>query len=423
MRLKMKYCRFCGNALPIRESVKFCPKCGKNISAQKTTQSRPPREAIGRSIQPKPIRKQGKHKPKIQTREDRSKSIQIEKSKIEITPEQQLVLYNQRIKASIERSVDSNSNLEHRDSYQLSDHSHLVIQLNELLEFRNNKLFPRSEYVDTVNETLSSSKNVLLRVSEFLTSHLDIYELQKVRNKWFNLKEQQSHLILDRDRIKSIIQEGAELEKNFNLIGYQLENTQNIEIPRSVFFASFPEIHHNYFELLGKTISGYVEKIEASGFNSYFRDEVRYLERYQKYFTDREYQMVNPLEVHQGCIGYLEAKNKASNKINSRLIEIQRKIITNKDVIDQLKDKYLAEMENAIDNTPHDILLMSDHEVLTKPIISLDKKRKKKGVSWILQSNSVDQMTNLEHLNDLNDLEKLKSLSKLETLKDSEKLS
>ncbi|MFV2014314.1 MAG: hypothetical protein ACC656_02710, partial [Candidatus Heimdallarchaeota archaeon] len=368
----MKFCRFCGAKLPARK-IKFCPKCGKNLAMQnevkaaRTSRTRPPRESREKYIQPQPITKRRPtHRPQIQTRAQQVRHVKPKKSGnqvIELNKNQQLIILNQRIKASMERLNDANKNLDHRKNYQLADHTNLILQLNELVDYQKDPLFKKSELVDNCNEVIEEANVVLIRISEFLTSHLQTHGLRKMREQWYELKENQSHLELERDRLTSLNKISEKLEKIFNILSYRLDDVKSVKMERSIFFGAYPQVYHYYCTVLKKLIPEYTEQIKVSGFDQYYKNEIRMLHLINEYFSAQRYHIINPQEVYQSCIEYLNQRNRTGKKLDTKLIELQRQIITNQDLFQGLRKRYIEIMEEVIDKTPHDILLMKNDDI------------------------------------------------------------
>ncbi|MCE7736443.1 MAG: zinc ribbon domain-containing protein [Candidatus Heimdallarchaeota archaeon] len=424
----MKFCRFCGNQLPGRD-IKFCPRCGKNIQIQvkkqvnASPQTRPPRIAKEKYIQPQPIRRVNKpHRPQVQTHipvvRQRKQKEQVEK-KVKISKGQHLTIFNQRIKASLERLTDSNSNLNHRESYQLSDHSNLILKLDELFTHQKSPLYEESDFIEATEEIIEETRKVLIRISEFLTSHLQTYGLDKIRKQWYELKEKQNHLELDRHRLTSLNTISEKLEKNFNILSYRLDDAKSVKMERSIFFGTYPQVHHYYFTELEKIIPDYIELIHASGFYQYYRNEVRILQKVQQYFTSSKYPIVDPQEVYYSSTDYLSRRNKVGKKLEIKLIEIQRQIIINQDLIRELRIRYIDAMEKVIENTPHDILLMKDVVDEHKDLKTSSESQSilEKGFNEDLELiTPIGQLSSLNHLSNLGDFDTMNQLDKLDKL-------
>ncbi len=440
----MKFCRFCGSTLPTRSTPKFCPKCGKNISLQSRPQSRPPtREQKQKLRQPKPLeRKTPNYQPHVDTRQKiRKEEINKRKTKeVEVidpviqTSQQAQIVYNQKLESIISRLNEMNKSFVKRDSYQLADHKAIILRLEELNELQNNPLYSSSELEHIVRQSLMDSSEVILRILEFLTSHLSTYDLDRVREKWYQIKEQQIHSELDIERIKSLKEDSDKLEKNFNILAYRLEGSSTKSIERSLIYASYPQVHHYYFNDIKKQIPEYLKKIDESGFFNYYKNEKKILAQIQNFFENPHEHKFAPFELYTAIAYYLDLRNKVNQKINSKRSYIEKRLI---DVYEQFKitrEKYIEIMDRVLDETPLDVLLMRGKEEenfeFINPEIFLSKttipvKRPAKH-DLVLRENlelsnlgdfkdlsEISELADLTDFNKLNDIEELRKLSKI----------
>ncbi|OLS22741.1 MAG: hypothetical protein HeimC2_28890 [Candidatus Heimdallarchaeota archaeon LC_2] len=433
----MKFCRFCGSKLPTGSNPKFCPKCGKNIVTKPKSQSRPPVRVIKPNLihQPQPLeRKTTNFRPQVENRRSirtkkikakkKVKTVNIEhKSKMKLTSRQAQIVFNQKMESILTRITETNDALATRDSYQLADHHTIMLHIEELKDLVKSPLFESSNLEHKKRQVSLDSSAIIIRISEYLTSHLSSFGLDIIREKWYQLKEQQAHSELDVERINLLLIDADKLEKNFNLIAYRLESSTRNSVPRSVIFASYPQVHHYYFTEIKKQIPSYLEKIKESGFHRYYNNEKKLLLRIQYYFESANLEMFAPFELYSIITNYLDTKNNVYRKITAKKKNIEKSLIEGYQQFKTIRDEYIQIMAKVLNEIPLDILLMGEgkeddttfkHEEITIDTISALQE---------LGNNDNQGLDELRDLNDLKAINKLNSSNKLNDIEDLENLS